>query len=360
MQNNIPLYEKFAIAYRLLGILLLYLNWIVASKEVAGLFLLLLLTIFILLRWRFERLAFTVLLDQIVILIFSSRFEIITYALALPAFDAVYLGRFYYMIPALISPVVFRNDSILNVFLLQSLFSGLALWSFKRQEEKHLRSLDSNQKRYYELESLKQELLTANVQVARMAEVSERSRIARELHDHAGHDIIAAYMSLQTAEEMLTDNEEEAKELITEAVNRLEKGVGRMRETIHNLAPFAMMGIESLHKLCEDFSFCSAEFKVYGNASVVPIHLWNILEPCLKEALTNIIRHSNASKVSVTLDITPKIIRLCVENNGTVLKKEGFKGLGLQNLRQRAGAVGGNISTDDKEGFRLVCVLPIS
>lgn len=68
--------------------------------------------------------------------------------------------------------------------------------------------------------------------------------------------------------------------------------------------------------------------------------------------------HAEAKKVTVTLDITPFIVRLCIENDG-VRKGTGCAGIGLRNLRQRAAAVGGNISTSLSDRFRLVCVLPL-
>jgi signal transduction histidine kinase len=93
---------------------------------------------------------------------------------------------------------------------------------------------------------------------------------------------------------------------------------------------------------------------------VVPVHAWGVLEPCLKEALTNAARHVSARSVDVSLDVGPRIVRLCVHNptRGAAATANG-RGLGLHNLAQRARAVGGSISIDAREGFRLICVLPL-
>jgi signal transduction histidine kinase len=102
-----------------------------------------------------------------------------------------------------------------------------------------------------------------------------------------------------------------------------------------------------------------------------------VLEPCLKEGLTNAARHGAPGKVSVTLDIGPRIVRLCVHNEAGGSAGLGVgagaagpaehgearaevQGLGLRNLRQRARAVGGSLTTDTSNGFRLICVLPLS
>jgi signal transduction histidine kinase len=223
--------------------------------------------------------------------------------------------------------------------------------------------LNQNYKKRHELERLKDDLLIANVQVAKMAELSERGRIARELHDHAGHDIIAAYISLQVIEELIETDPENAKKIYTEAMRRLQVGIQKVRDTAHNLTPLTHIGLDYFESLCEDFKHCPMELKVYGDTSKVPIYLWSILEPCLKEGLSNILRHSQATKVTVVLDITPYIVRLSIENDGINILSNGKQspyGMGLRNLRYRAKTVGGNISIDVSQTFKLICVLPLT
>ena len=94
---------------------------------------------------------------------------------------------------------------------------------------------------------------------------------------------------------------------------------------------------------------------------------WSVLEPCLKEGLTNAARHGAPGKVLVTLDVGPRIVRLCVHNpagggagSGRGVVAAEAPGLGLRSLRQRARAVGGSLTTDATNGFRLICVLPLS
>jgi signal transduction histidine kinase len=83
-----------------------------------------------------------------------------------------------------------------------------------------------------------------------------------------------------------------------------------------------------------------------------------MLEPCLNEALTNAARHAKPQKVSVTIDATANLIRLCVENDGFI-KAISKMGAGLRNLRHRAAAVGGSVTIDAGETFKLICVIPL-
>ena len=342
--------------YRVIGVILLCLLWIRTDSSIVGFFFILFIINMMLLRWRFNPLRWTIIIDILVCISVSFFWPYGIYGLVLIVFDILFLNIGLLLLPIIVYVFV-QGEYLLMVLLIQSLFVGFSLEKWQVQKSKDLAQIDINSQKRRELETLKDELLTANIQVARMAEVSERSRISREIHDNAGHEIIAAYMSLQVIESLIDDTEE-VKEMFKESIKRLEIGIEKIRETVHDLTPLIEIGIDHLNKLCSEFTFCPIEFKVFGDSSKVPIYLWNILEPCLKEALTNIMKHSMAEKVNITLDITPYIVRLCVENNGVKSKKE-LSGIGLRNLRHRVGVVGGNISTDTSDGFRLICVLPI-
>lgn len=312
-----------------------------------------------LLRWRFPKLTWTIIIDQIVIIGISFLWENSSYAMLLSVFEAAYLGCPLFTFPAVFFAAIYRPEQILGLLLVQSAFTGIALWGWRRQQESTLRRMDEERRRYYETENLKQELLAANLQVAKMAELSERSRIAREIHDNAGHEIVAAYMSLQTIQPLFEAGDAEDQELYQEGMKRLEAGIDKIREAVHNLTPLTDIGVNALEDLCKKFLRCPVEFTSYGDSSKVSVYLWVILETCLKEALTNVLHHADAKRITVTLDITPHIVRLCVENDG-VKQDSGYAGIGLRNLGQRVRSVGGNISTDLSDCFRLVCVLPLS
>lgn len=345
-------------AYRWIGLGALITAWITSETGPTGLFLVLVLVFLILLRWRFPAYVWTTLIDQVAILCFVQVWEGAEGILALSSFEAAVLGQPYWAAPGLAAVLILgpRFAAILLVVL--GSLAGMSLWAWRSQQADALTVLDLQRQRQYELESLQRELLTANVQVARMSELSERSRIAREIHDQAGHEIVAAYMSLQIVWDLLHDDPSTAQELFGEALKRLDKGIARMRDTVHNLAPLQSVGVDGLHQLCEAFQLCPVEFSVFGDPAKVPVYLWSILEACLKEALTNIMRHAHPTKVHVSCDITNYVVRLSVHNDG-VDNVHTNPGMGLRSLRQRAKAVGGSISTDTREGFRLVCVLPL-
>lgn len=142
-----PLYEKTAVAYRAAGILLLYLLWIRADNGLAGLFLLILLVILMLLRWRFPKLKWTLLLDQLAVMGASAFLENSGYAFILSVFEAVYLGCPFFTLPAAINAIFYQPQGFLWLLLAQSVFAGIGLWGWRRQQESALLRMDEERRR---------------------------------------------------------------------------------------------------------------------------------------------------------------------------------------------------------------------
>ena len=192
---------------------------------------------------------------------------------------------------------------------------------------------------------------------ARLAEMAERSRIAQDIHDNVGHEISGASIALQTAIKLHEKNDERAKELLEQSAKRLEMASEHLREAVHNLKPSRTIGADTLRELCEDFDFCDVRFEPSGNISGI-LH-WNLLAANLKETLTNVSRHSNATLVTVKLDGNADYIRMQVADNGSGQAKNAVNtGLGLSGMRERVRIAGGTLTVSAEDGFSVVTVLP--
>ncbi|WP_404433273.1 sensor histidine kinase [Sutcliffiella horikoshii] len=347
--------------WRLLGLLFLSLLWMQNAGDEGGVILLLFLIVMTLARWRFPLAGWTVLLDQVACFIAVIYWPFAVFALALPVFESMYKRQPWYVLPTLLFIFVYPDSSILVIAVfIQAALTGALLGGWDEDRERNQREADRQRRDRYELENLKEELLLANAQGARLAELSERNRIAQQLHDEVGHELTASVLALQAFEHLWKEGDPAASELFTLAQQRLSNSAVYLRETVHNLKPVKELGLEGMYDICDKFSLCPVEFHVFGDTSKVPANLWTILYPTLKEALTNTIRHAKPTQVEISLDISPHILRLSVHNDG-VMNNNSVQGagLGLRNLRHRAKAVGGSISTDTTKGFLLICVLPV-
>ena len=332
---------------KIAGFSLLGARWF-NNGDTMGFLLMLFLMCMVMLRWRLPKLSLTVYLDVVACMILSPP------ALVISMFSAMYFRKF---LAVLALGILYADIYVAAIAALGGL-AGFFLGLWEKEREKGLIKRDTKAGRVYELEALQNDLVTATTQVERMTAVSERARIAREIHDNAGHEIVAAYISLQTAREVLDDANPDALALYDAALERLDNGANRIREAVHNLAPVAALGVEALQETCRCFPVVPVKFNLFGNTGHVQIHVWSVLEACLNETLTNAIRHGKPRNITVSLDTTPHIIRLCIENDGITPKKVRM-GNGLRNLRHRVATVGGSLTVDLSEVFRVICVIPI-
>jgi two-component system sensor histidine kinase DesK len=171
--------------------------------------------------------------------------------------------------------------------------------------------------------------------------------------------LVGASLALQAFDQLWREGDAQAGELLQQARDRITHGMSVLRSTVGGLSPRRETGIGALEEICRSLSEASPQLMVSGDTDLVPPHAWAVLEPCLKEALTNATRHGAQGTVSVSLDVGPRIVRLSVHNEGRATPSDG-QGLGLRSLRQRARAVGGSVTTDTTDGFRLICVLPLA
>ena len=348
-----------ALLWRIACLLMLCVFWIVRQGDELGLILVLLLTISALARWRFPMPAWSTLADQAACAAVAVFRPDAAFALALPVFDSCLFFRPAYALPGLVILALLRAWSLpVAIVMGVGALAGYSVYLWNHQLQATQKEADQDRRERYDLESLKSELLSANVRIARMAELTERARIARDLHDHAGHEITAAQLALDACRRLWNNGDPQAVELLDQAGKRVANGMELLRSTVRGMSPRSTVGVSTLEEICDGFTACEVAFSVRGDTAPVPIHAWGVLESCLKEALTNAARHEAPGRIKASLDVGPHIVRLSVYNPSRGHTGDG-RGIGLRNLSERAKAVGGSITIDAREGFMLICVLPL-
>jgi signal transduction histidine kinase len=343
--------SHWLIVCKILGFCLLFIFQIKAENQVAFLLLLVLIALFVL-RLRIKKMEFTIFIDLFLCFLMMIWLEDVVYAVLIVLFEA--LARKKYL-ALLVVFYFYMCPQYLPLFLTCSL-GGYFLGCWLNEKEDDMQRHFEIRGQVYELESLSEELAAASIQDAQMAAVAERARVSREIHDNAGHDIIATYISFQTLRDLITDKE--VLEMYDTTLERFSDGVDKIRNVLHNLTPEGTPSIAQLEKICNQFPL-KIGFSSSGNMSYVPVYIWNILAVCLKESLTNVSRHAASNYVKVEVDASTHIIRLYIENDG-VIKNVTPPGRGLSNLRYRIHAVGGNLSVNKRDGiFTMVCVIPL-
>jgi signal transduction histidine kinase len=230
-------------------------------------------------------------------------------------------------------------------------------WKGKQEGSRFNQTLDNERRLRYELEQTKVKLLHSSKEIANIAEVKERNRIARDIHDSVGHSMAGILIQLQAAYKLHSKDMEKSMIIVKNSIDGLANSVELLRNTVHNIKPKENLGIEYIKSIIDNFKFCAVNLKTTGDFNVIPASHLEILSTNIKEALTNSARYSQATKLEITIDVNDQFTRLFMRDNGVGCKsiKEG---LGLSGMKERVRNIGGSISISANEGFLIVCLIP--
>ena len=197
------------------------------------------------------------------------------------------------------------------------------------------------------------------------AQETERSRIARELHDDIGQQLAILTMDL---DQMGGADRDDARRLATEAVVRAREIASGLHDLSHRLHPARLR----LLGLVDSLQALRAELSQSGMAIVfthdnVPSTLPSDLTLCLfrvaQEVLQNAIKYSKATEVAIRLDGRSNGLTLSIVDDGVGFDVDAVwhQGLGLVSMRERMEAVAGTleIRSTPGAGTRITATVPL-
>src|SRR5690554_1697214 len=225
--------------------------WIIGDASTMTFILLLLLLVITSLRWRFRLPTWTVFLDIIICLLYVPYTDISYYGLAMPIFELAFRGKWLISLLLFVSLFFYTSPSFLFWYYVQAFFFGVYSSVMIKNQHMYKLEADEQRKARYELERVRMDWLSAVQSASHQAELMERYRISRQLHDHLGHDLTGASLALQAYEYI--EEPEEAKKLFQEVKHRIERSTTRLRETVHNVTPTAVIGVERLEHIVRNF-----------------------------------------------------------------------------------------------------------
>ncbi len=187
------------------------------------------------------------------------------------------------------------------------------------------------------------------------AQELERRRLARELHDETGQALTSILLGLRAMEDAKTD------EQVRAAAVELRELVVRTLQDVRQLA------VELRPKALDDFGLTAAlerlvetwaeqtGIRVQLQANVpgrLPSEIETALYRIVQEALTNIVKHARASRVSIVLSERERAVTVVIEDDGIGFAPRSARedGLGLVGMRERVALVGGRLEIESREG----------
>ncbi|QBD75403.1 sensor histidine kinase [Ktedonosporobacter rubrisoli] len=220
------------------------------------------------------------------------------------------------------------------------------------------------------LEAAHKQLLEYTIRAEDISAMRERNRIAREIHDTLGHSLTLLAVQLETATQLEIRGDPGLHEELVEARRVTKECLADVRHSVEALRPDATTEAsfeEALRQLVASYTMRSPQTVVTLDLEEVNHSLSQeqrqTLYRCMQEALTNIRKHAQATKVLLRLSTNEQQAELTVLDNGqgSAAAAESQKaGFGLRGMRERVALLGGEFKAgpEAEHGWRVEIVLP--
>jgi signal transduction histidine kinase len=201
------------------------------------------------------------------------------------------------------------------------------------------------------------------------AQEEERQRISRELHDDLGQALTTHLIALRNLQQDLSPPSQSLFERLQSLYDQSYEIFGKIRSIARDLRPPVLdaLGLKvAMQTYCTEFTrrtHLPVVFEAEDSLPEIPDTYKITLYRTLQEALTNVIKHAQASQVWVDLSMDDDKVTLTIQDNGIGLGegKPVSNGIGLAGLRERITIAGGalTVSSTPKRGTILSAQFPL-
>lgn len=203
----------------------------------------------------------------------------------------------------------------------------------------------------------RRQMYQANQRLEKVIVGEERNRIARELHDSLGQSLSVMTIKLDLASQLIDHDTKVAKEEVQQVHQLSRETLAAVREIVTDMRRKTIE--EELIEMNRALSAAKIILTTEGESilQAVPKELQNELSYCLREAITNVIRHSQATYCNVKFHLEKQSCQFTIEDNGIGLKNKNF-GNGLKGMRERVEQLGGHLLVTDQQGTAITISVP--
>lgn len=184
-----------------------------------------------------------------------------------------------------------------------------------------------------------------------MATLKERNRIAREIHDNVGHLLTRSI--LQVGAVKAINKEEYLKQPLQQLHDTLNTAMFDIRQSIHDIHDDAIDLETAINDIIKNIE--QIDIKIdFDMSKQTPKDIKYCFIAIVKEAVTNTLKHSDASDMQIILREHPGFYQLFIKDNGTIYHHQTFnQGMGLDNITNRVHSLNGTIKISQDNGFSI-------
>ncbi len=216
---------------------------------------------------------------------------------------------------------------------------------------------------YSESKSKKLEgaLETANARISELSVYEERQRIARDLHDTLGQKLSMIGLKSDLAVRLVEKDPKAAIQELHDIRQTSSIALKEVREMVSNMKNVKLQ--EELMHVQQILRAANIKLTMEGNPQFekIPTMLSNSLSMCLKEAVNNVVRHSQATDCMIAILQTADFIEMIISDNGIGLSNSQRKPScnGLNGMKERVEFVNGELEVREKNGTTVRITVPI-
>ncbi|MDD5987436.1 MAG: ATP-binding protein [Eubacteriales bacterium] len=242
-------------------------------------------------------------------------------------------------------------------------FSGVRVT--EEEERKGLNIVEFNDlyswENYMEISSYEAEINEQNKTLSRQSrllaqtEDIERKKLARELHDSLGQSLAALKLVLKMGRDKTSDK----------ALELTENSIAEMRNILNDLSPAGLKdglskGLETMTLELSELEGLTCFFRQEGEIPAFDETKTLNLYRLIQEALTNVVKHAEASEASITCRVQRGLFIVEIKDNGKGFSvRRSRHGIGLSSMRERAEMLGGQIKITSEEGRGTTVIVEV-
>ncbi|MET1248153.1 histidine kinase [Sporolactobacillus sp. STCC-11] len=281
--------------------------------------------------------------------------------LPLICYDSLFSKKQWVCLLSLVPLLLFWSHAIMTVnvvicvlFLLSASLKHRTM-AFERMKTNYYELRDTTKEMSLRLKQQNQDLLKKQDNEVTMATLGERNRIAREIHDNVGHLLSRAL--LQIGALLTVNRNDQTKEALSTLKDTLSEAMSSIRSSVHDLHDESIDLRTQVMDLAHKFTFCPLILD-YSVQNKPGSKLNYALISIAKEALSNIVRHSDATHAEMTLREHPAFYQLIISDNGSARSNQPNRGIGLKNINDRVESFHGLLNIETRKGFQLFISIP--
>jgi two-component system, NarL family, sensor histidine kinase DesK len=215
-------------------------------------------------------------------------------------------------------------------------------------------------------DKLQGQLEDANKRISELVKLQERQRIARDLHDTLGQKLSLIGLKSDLAGKLVHKNAKQAQIEMKDVHRTARAALKEVRELVTEMRGTRLD--EELVRVKQMLKAAGIDLEMAGDPVLVNTSLIaeNVVSMCLKEAITNIVKHSQATKCRIEIIPAATELAVRVSDNGTGMiihsgkaSKPGSQGNGLLGMKERLEFVNGSLDIESERGQGTTIVMKV-